>query len=72
MSAGAALWSWRAATCLLRRLRRSRASLGVWPQCSRYTLEKWLADEKPQCDYVCAATCDQDAVSEVIERFVLV
>ena len=28
-------------------------------------------DMKPRCVYVCAATCDQNAVAEVIERFVL-
>ena len=26
---------------------------------------------KPQCDYVCAATCDENAVAEVIRTFVL-
>ncbi len=31
-----------------------------------------VEDMKAQCDYVCAATCDQNAVTEVIERFVLV
>lgn len=30
-----------------------------------------VEDMKPQCDYVCEATCDQNAVAEVIERFVL-
>ena len=30
-----------------------------------------VEDMKPRCDYVCAATCDQNAVAEVIERFVL-
>lgn len=30
-----------------------------------------VEDMKPQCDYVCEATCNQSAVAEVIERFVL-
>ena len=30
-----------------------------------------VEDMKPHCDYVCAGTCDQNAVAEVIERFVL-
>lgn len=30
-----------------------------------------VEDMKPQCDYVCQATCDESAVAEVIERFVL-
>lgn len=30
-----------------------------------------VEDMKPQCDYVCEATCDQNAVAEVINRFVL-
>ena len=30
-----------------------------------------MEDMKPQCDYVCASTCNQSAVAEVIERFVL-
>lgn len=30
-----------------------------------------VADMKPRCDYVCEATCDESAVAEVIERFVL-
>lgn len=28
-------------------------------------------DMKPQCDYVCTATCNESAVAEVIEKFVL-
>ena len=30
-----------------------------------------VGDMKPQCDYVCAASCDGSAVAEVIRRFVL-
>ena len=30
-----------------------------------------VEDMNPQCDYVCHATCDESAVTEVIERFVL-
>lgn len=30
-----------------------------------------VEDMKQQCDYVCAATCNENAVAEVIERFVL-
>ena len=30
-----------------------------------------VEDMKPRCDYVCRATCDQSAVAEIIERFVL-
>lgn len=40
------------------------ASLGV-------AVANAVEDMKPQCDYVCRATCDQNAVAEVIERFVL-
>lgn len=30
-----------------------------------------VEDMKPQCQYVCEATCDQNAVAEVINKFVL-